>query len=48
MNVARRIQKTFIPVVAFAALALPANALACGNVHADANRTSLKQVDVTK
>ena len=47
MNVARRIQKTFIPVVAVAALALPANALACGNVHADANRTSLKQVDVS-
>jgi uncharacterized protein YkwD len=44
---ARRIQKTFIAAVAVAALALPANALACGNVHADANRASLKQVDVS-
>jgi uncharacterized protein YkwD len=32
---------------AAALLVAPAHAFACGNVHADANRASIKQVDVT-
>lgn len=35
-----------VSAVVAAALAAPAHAFACGNVHADANRTSIKQVDV--
>jgi uncharacterized protein YkwD len=50
MTAARRTATTRARAIATAfaaaaALALPANALACGNVHADANRTAIKQVD---
>jgi uncharacterized protein YkwD len=52
MTVARRTRKTPIRALAVSAalaacLAAPAGALACGNVHADANKASIKQVDVS-
>ena len=52
MTPARRSRKTPLRALAVsaalaAALAAPAHAFACGNVHADANRTSIKQVDVS-
>jgi uncharacterized protein YkwD len=41
----RRIRLLAIAIVLAAALAAPAHALACGNVHADANKASIKSVD---
>jgi uncharacterized protein YkwD len=51
MPSARRTRKTPLRALAVSAalagaLAAPAGAQACGNVHADANRASIKQVDV--
>lgn len=50
MTQARRTRKTTLRALAVSAtlagaLAAPAGALACGDVHADANRTSIKHVD---
>jgi uncharacterized protein YkwD len=50
MTAARRTRKTPLRALAVSAalavsLAAPAAAAACGNVHADANRSSIKQVD---
>jgi uncharacterized protein YkwD len=53
MNAASRTPKLRIRALAATAaaaaatLALPAHALACGNVHADAYKASIKQVDST-
>jgi uncharacterized protein YkwD len=51
MTAARSTRKTPLRVLALsvalgALLAAPAHALACGSVHADANRASVKQVDI--
>jgi uncharacterized protein YkwD len=51
MIAARRPRKTSLRALAVsvalaACLAAPAHAFACGNVHADANKASIKQVDV--
>ena len=50
MTAARRTRRTplralAVSVALAACLAAPAGALACGNVHADANKASIKQVD---
>ncbi|MFL5910553.1 MAG: CAP domain-containing protein [Gaiellaceae bacterium] len=48
MIAARRTLRALAASAALTAcLAVPANALACGNVHADANRASITQVDTS-
>ena len=52
MRALRRTRRTPLRALAVSAafaafLAAPAGALACGNVHADANRASIKQVDTS-